>query len=149
MSGFRMMPNSRITLSVIAFFSAIMLIWLLVSLSVLKPVDLEAISPLEFTYFISVLVVYVYFWFYFFHRPRGSKVVVDGRTALSVCAFIVGFTLGYALIDYRILVPQDTSELSTGGFGIFVASTIVPVLAWLFLYIYTLRRKNAALSGRV
>ena len=139
------MPNSRIVLSVIAFLAAIMLVWLLVSMALLEPVDLETISPLKFVYFFSVLIFYVYFWIYFFRRPRGSKVVVDGRTALSICAFIVGITIGYAVIDYGILVPRNTSELSTGSFGIFVASTVLPALAWLTVFIHTRRRRSASL----
>ena len=143
------MPNSRICLSIIAFLSAIMLTWMLVSLSVVDPINFDSLGSLKSVYFICVLVSYVYFWIYFYRRPRGSKTLLDGRTALSVSAFILGAATGYALIDFGFIASRNISELATGSFAIFVGCTVLPIMTWLAVYISTLRRKNAALRSGV
>lgn len=139
------MSNSRILLSIIAFLSGVMVIWMLVSLGVLEPLNIETLSPLKLVYFISVFLMYAYFWIYFFRRPRGSKTVIDGRTALSVSAFIVGGTIGYALIELGFIVPQNTSRLLPWSFAAFVSCTILPILVWAAIYVKTLREKKVAL----
>ena len=139
------MISSRILLSIIAFLSAVMVIWMLVSLGVLEPLNIETLSPLKLAYFISVLLIYAYFWIYFFRRPRGSKTVIDGRTALSVSSFIVGGTIGYALIELGIIVPQNTSRLLPWSFAAFVSCTLFPMVLWLALYLKTLHEKRVAL----
>ena len=126
-----------------------MLIWMLVSLSVVDPINFDSLGSFKSVYFICVLVSYVYFWIYFYRRPRGSKTVVDGRTALSVSAFIVGTVTGYALIDVGFIASRNISELATGSFAIFVGCTVLPIMTWLAVYINTLRRKNAALRSGV
>jgi hypothetical protein len=139
------MPNSRILLSIIAFLSAVMVIWMLVSLGALEPLNIETLSPPKLAYFVSVFLIYAYFWVYFFRRPRGSKTVIDGRTALSVSAFIVGGISGYALIELEIIVPQNTSRLLPWSFAAFVSCTLLPILVWGAIYVKTLRDKKAAL----
>ena len=139
------MPNSRIFLSIVAFLSAIMVIWMLVSLGVLEPLNFVTLSSFKSVYFVSVFVCYVYFWVYFYRRPRGNKTVLDGRTAMSVCAFIVGGITGYALIDLGIFVPQNTTRLLPGTFAIFVSCTVLPLMIWLAAYVKTLRKRKAAL----
>ena len=141
------MLNSRVVLSVIAFLAAIMLIWLLVSLSVLRPIDFAAIGPFQFVYFVLVFVLYVYFWVYFYRRKRGSTTVVDGRTALSASAVVVGGATGYILIHLGVLVPWNAAELATGSFAVFVVLTVLPVLAWLAIFLNSQRRKAAARQG--
>ena len=141
------MLNSRTALSVIAFLAAIMLIWLLVSLSVLRPIDFAAIGAAQFIYFVLVFVFYVYFWIYFYRRKRGSKTVVDGRTALSASALVVGGATGYILIHLGVIVPWNATELATGSFAVFVALTVLPVLAWLVIFVSSQRRKAAARHG--
>jgi uncharacterized membrane protein len=126
-----------------------MLIWMLVSLSVLNPVNFDGLGSFKFVYFICVFVFYVYSWIYFYRRPRGSKTLLDGRTALSVSAFILGGATGYALIDFGFIASRNVSELATGSFAIFVGCTVLPIMAWLAVYISTLRRKNAALRSGV
>lgn len=143
--GLKSMPNSRILLSLIAFLSAVMVIWMLVSLGVLDPLQIATLSAPKLVYFVSVSLVYLYFWVYFFRRPRGSKTVVDGRTALSVSAFIVGGTIGYALIDLGIIVPQNTSRLLPWSFAIFVSCTLLPILVWGAVYAKSLRDKKEAI----
>ena len=141
------MPNSRIILSAIAFVSAIMLIWTLVSLGAIAPIELATIGPIKFAYFVLVFVFYVYYWVYFYNRPRGSKTVVDGRTALSASALIVGGTVGYALIDLGILVPWSSVERSGGNFAIFIACTILPLVAWFVIFLKSRHRRAAADQG--
>ncbi len=136
------MLNSRIFLSIIAFMSAIILIWLLVSFAVLEPIVFATISLIKLIYFTFVVVCYVYFWIYFYRRPRGSKTYVDGRTALSVSAFIVGGSTGYVLIDLGSLAPWNISEFETGSFAIFVAATVLPVMTWLVVFINSWRRRS-------
>jgi len=139
------MSNSRILLSIIAFLSAVMVIWMLVSLGVLEPLNIETLSPPKLVYFVSVFLIYAYFWAYFFRRPRGSKTVIDGRTALSVSAFIVGGITGFALIELGIIVPQNTSRLLPWSFAAFVSCTLLPILVWGAIYMKTLRDKKVAL----
>lgn len=139
-----MMPNSRISLSVVAFVSAILLVWMLVSLGALEAIEFATVSLIKLVYFIFVFVGYVYFWIYFYRRPRGSKTYVDGRAALSVSAFIVGVATGYTLIDFGFLIPLNISELAPGSFAIFVAATVLPVMAWLVVFINTRCRMNLA-----
>lgn len=138
------MPNSRISLSVVAFVSAILLVWMLVSLGALEAIEFATVSLIKLVYFIFVFVGYVYFWIYFYRRPRGSKTYVDGRAALSVSAFIVGVATGYTLIDFGFLIPLNISELAPGSFAIFVAATVLPVMAWLVVFINTRCRMNLA-----
>lgn len=139
-----MIPNTRISLSVIAFVSSIILVWMLVSLGALEPIEFATINLIKLVYFVFVFVSYVCFWIYFYRRPRGSKTYVDGRAALSVSAFIVGVATGYTLIDFGFLIPLNISELAPGSFAIFVAATVLPVMAWLVVFINTRRRMNFA-----
>jgi len=138
------MRNNRTVLSAVAFLSALMLIWILVSLAVLEPIDFETISPIEYIYFLFVLVVYIYFWIYFYSQPQGSRTFVDGRTELSVSAFFSGVATGYVFVDFGIIVPWDSSELATGSFTTFVACTVIPVMARLVFLISIRRRKSVA-----
>ena len=141
------MLNSRVILSVIAFLAAIMLVWLLVSLSVLRPIDFATIGGAQFIYFVLVFIFYVYFWVYFYRRKRGSKTVVDGRAALSASALVVGGATGYILIHLGVLVPWNAANLATGSFAVFVVLTVLPVLAWLVIFLHSQRRKAAARQG--
>jgi len=142
------MPNSRIFLSIIAFLSGFVLIWLLTSWAALEPTDVAAVSSFRLVYIASMFVLFVYFWVYFFRRPRGGKALLDGRTALSGSAFIVGVSIGYALIDFGLIATHSISEPVAGSFTIFVGCTLLPIMAWLVLYIITLFRKNAVLRSQ-
>ena len=139
------MPNSRILLSIIAFLSAVTVIWLLVSLGVLEPLNITTLSSSKVAYLVFVFLIYAYFWIYFFRRQPGSKTLVDGRTALSASAFVVGATVGYALIDLGIFVPQDAAILLPGSFAIFVGCTLLPIIVWLVIFVKTLHGKKMAL----
>jgi len=141
------MSNSRIYLSIIAFLSGFMLIWLLISLASLGSTNVVVVGSFKFVYFVSMFVLYVYFWIYFYRRPRGSKTLLDGRTALSGSAFILGGATGYAFIDFGFIASRTASELATGSFSIFVGCTVLPIMIWLAVYITTLYRKNAALRS--
>lgn len=143
--GLQLMQNSRILLSVFAFLSAVMVIWMLVSVGVLEPLNVATLSPLKFAYFAFVFACYVCFWVYFYRRPRGSRIVLDGRTALSVSAFIVGGVTGYALIELGIFTPLNTKAALPGSIAIFVACTLLPIVIWLAVYAKTLRNRKAAL----
>ncbi len=142
------MPNSRIFLSIIAFLSGFVLIWLLTSWAALGPTDVAAVGSFRLVYIASMFVLFVYFWVYFFRRPRGGKTLLDGRTALSGSAFIVGVSIGYALIDLGLIATHSISEPVAGSFTIFVGCTLLPIMAWLVLYIITLFRKNAVLRSQ-
>jgi len=142
------MPNSRIFLSIIAFLSGFVLIWLLTSWAALGPTDVAAVGSFRLVYIASMFVLFVYFWVYFFRRPRGGKTLLDGRTALSGSAFIVGVCLGYALIDFGLIATHSISAPVTGSFMIFVGCTLLPITAWLVLYTINLFRKNAVLRSQ-
>jgi hypothetical protein len=94
-----------------------------------------------------VFVFYVYYWVYFYSRPRGSVVVIDGRAALSASALIVGGTVGYALVDLRLLQPWSQAEAGQAHFPYFVTLTLLPLAAWMALFLRTLRKKR--LSRRI
>jgi hypothetical protein len=137
------MPNSRLLLSFAAFLTGIALIWMLVSLHVIERLDLGHIAWVQFVYFVIVFVFYVYYWLYFYNRPRGSKTVIDGRLALSVSALIVGGTVGYALIDLRVLVPWRPAGVGPGHFPYFIACTLSPLALWFLLFLRTRQQKRA------
>ncbi len=141
------MSNSRIFLSIIAFLSGFMLIWLLISLVALGPTNIAIVGSFKFVYFVSMFVLYVYFWIYFYRRPRGSKTLLDGRTALSGSAFIVGVATGYTFIDFGFIASRTTSEPATGSFAVFVGCTMLPIMTWLAVYIISMYRRNAALRS--
>ena len=142
------MPNSRISISILAFLSGFMLIWLLTSWIARGPTDVATVGSFQFVYTAGMFGLFVYFWIYFFRRPRGGKTFLDGRTALSGSAFIVGVSGGYAFIDSGLIASRSISEPVAGNFAIFVGCTLLPIMAWLVLYIITLFRKNAALRSQ-
>ena len=87
-----------------------------------------------------------YFWIYFFRRPRGSgKSLLDGRTALSASAFIVGVATGYAFIVFGLIASRNASDPAAGSFSVFVGCTLLPIGIWLAVYAVSLHRRNAAL----
>jgi uncharacterized membrane protein len=122
-----------------------MVIWMLVSVGVLEPLNFATLSPLKIAYFAFVFACYVCFWVYFYRRPRGSEIVLDGRNALSISAFIVGSVTGYTLVDLGIFAPVNTKAVLPGPFVIFVACTLLPIVIWLAIYAKTLRNRKAAL----
>ncbi len=141
------MPNSRICLSILAFLVGFGLIWLLTSWAALGSTDVAAVGSFRFVYIASMFALFVYFWVYFFRRPRGGKTLLDGRVALSGSAFIVGVSLGYALIDFGLIATHSISEPVAGGLAIFVGCTMLPIMTWLAVYINSMYRKNAALRS--
>ena len=142
------MPNTRVCISMAGFLSGFMLIWLLITWVGLGPANGVTASPLRVVYFLFMFALFGYFWIYFFRRPRGDKTLLDGRTALSGCAFIVGVTTGYALIEFGIVATRAASEHSAGGFAIFVGCTLLPILIWLVVSINSLHRRNTALRSQ-
>ena len=138
------MLNSRIVLSVIAFFAGLMLVVALVTLGVIDPLGFVALSFAFKIYFIAVYTGYVYFWFFFFRRRRGSKTVVDGRTALSVCGLIVGGCSGYVLVDTGFIAPTRFSPETTSGSLFLIVATILPFLIWFAVFAHSRRRMKAA-----
>ena len=143
------MPNSRISISIAAVLSGFMLIWLLISWSALGPTDVATVGSFKFVYFVSTFVLFVYFWIYFYRRPRGGKTLLDGRTALSGSAFIVGVATGYAFIDLGFIASRNSPEPAAGSFAAFVGWTMLPIMTWLAVYIISMYRKNAALRSEV
>ncbi len=144
------MPNSRICISIVAFLSGFMLIWLLISWAALGPTNVATVGSFRFVYFACMFVLFVYFWIYFYRRPRGGKTLLDGRIALGGSAFIVGVATGYAFTNFGLIAPRNTSETATGSFAIFVGCTLLPIMTWLAVYIismYRLYRRNAALQS--
>lgn len=141
------MANSRIYLSIIALLSGFMLVYLLFSLAGLGPANVATAGSFKFVYSVGIVVLYGYFWIFFFRRQRASRTLLDGRAALSGSAFILGGAIGYVGIDLGVIASPHTSEFATGNFAIFVGYTMLPILAWLVIYIATLRRKNAALRA--
>jgi len=142
------MPNSRICVSIAAFLSGFMLIWLLISSTALGSTNVPHVGSFRFVYLVAMFMFFVYFWIYFYRRPRGSgKSLLDGRTALSGSAFIVGVATGYAFIVFGLIASRNTSEPATGSFAVFVGCTVLPIVIWLAVYIISLCRKNAALRS--
>ena len=142
------MPNSRICISIAAFLSGFMLIWLLISSAALGPTAVPPVGSFRFVYLVSMFIFFGYFWIYFYRRPRGGgKSLLDGRTALSGSAFIVGVATGYAFIVFGFITSHNTSEPATGSFTVFVGCTMLPIMTWLAVYIISLYRKNAALRS--
>lgn len=141
------MPNSRICISIMAFLSGFMMIWLLISWTALGPANVTTVGSFRLVYFACVFFVFVYFWIYFFRRPRGSKTLLDGRTALSGSAFIVGVAIGYGCIELGLIASRTTAEAAAGGFAVFVGLTMLPIVAWLALYTVTMFRRKAALRS--
>lgn len=139
------MPNSRICISILAFVSGFMMIWLLISWAALMPANVATVGSFRFVYCVSVFVLFAFFWTYFFRRPRGGRTLLDGRTALSGSAFIMGATTGYAFIEVGTVAAPAASNLATGGFATFVGLTMLPIMAWVALYTITLYRRKAAL----
>jgi hypothetical protein len=109
------MPNSRICISIMAFLSGFMMIWLLNSGMALEPTSVTYVGSFRSVYFICMFALFAYFWIYFYRRPRGGRTLLDGRTALSGSALIVGAATGYAFIEFGLI-----SSRSGGSFGIFV-----------------------------
>ena len=134
-------------MSILAFLAGFVLIWLLTSWAALWPTDVAAVGSSRFVYIASMFVLFVYFWVYFFRRPRGGKTLLDGRAALSGSAFIVGVSLGYALIDFGLIATHSISEPVAGSFAIFVGCTMLPIMTWVAAYTISLYRKNAALRS--
>ena len=138
------MANSRICISILAFMSGFMMIWLLNSGMAMEPANARYVGSFEQLYFSCILAFFAFFWIYFYRRPRGSKTLLDGRTALSGSAFMVGAAIGYAFIAFGLI-----SYRTGGTFGILVGYTILPIMAWLAIYIACLFRRHAALKGKV
>lgn len=141
------MPSSRICISILAFVSGFMMIWLLISWAAMMPANVATVGTFRFVYCGSVFVLFAFFWTYFFRRPRGSRTILDGRTALSGSAFIMGAATGYAFIEFGVVAAPAASNLATGGFATFVSLTMLPIMAWLALYTITLFRRKTALRG--
>jgi len=141
------MPNSRISISIVAFLSGFMMIWLLISWTTLGSAHVATVGSLRFVYFVCMFALFGYFWIYFFRRPRGGKTLLDGRFALSASACIVGVATGYAFIDLGLIASRNTSELAAGNFAVFVGCTLLPILAWLTVQIISMYRRNAALRS--
>ena len=140
------MPNSRISVSIAAFLSGFMLIWLLISSAAQGPTNVPPVGSFRFVYLVTMFIFFGYFWLYFYRRPRGGgKSFLDGRTALSGSAFIVGVATGYAFIAFGLIASHNAAEPATGSFAVFVACTLLPIVTWLAVYIVSLYRKNAAL----
>jgi hypothetical protein len=146
-SGIEPMPNSRVCISIAGFSSGFMLIWLLISWTGLGPADASAAGSFRVAYLLAMLVLFSCFWVYFFRRPRGGKTLLDGRTALSGSAFIVGVATGYAFIELELIVSRTVSGHSAGGFAIFIGCTLVPIMAWLVVAINSLYQRSAALRS--
>jgi len=136
------MPNCRLLLSLAAFLAGVALIWALMSLQVIGRLDLVHIHWVEFVYFVVVFVFYVYYWVYFYNRPAGSRTLIDVRVAVSVSALIVGSTVGYALIDLRVLVPWHPAGVGQGHFPYFIACTLAPLALWFALFLRSLLYKR-------
>ncbi|MDX1576340.1 MAG: hypothetical protein R3285_09105, partial [Kiloniellales bacterium] len=102
-----------------------MLIWLLISWTGLGPTDASAFGSFRLAYLLGMLVLFSCFWVYFFRRPRGGKTLLDGRTALSGSAFIVGVATGYASIELDLIASRAVSGHAAGSFAIFVGCTLV------------------------
>lgn len=141
------MPDSRICISIMAFLSGFMMIWLLISWTALGPANIATVGSFRFAYYICMFVLFAYFWIYFYRRPRGGKTLLDGRTALSGSAFIVGVATGYAFIEFGFIVAPTASGPATGGFATFVGLTILPITTWLAIYTITLYRRKTALRS--
>ncbi len=141
------MPNSRVSISIAGFLSGFMLIWLLISWMALGPSDASAFGSLRLAYWLGMLVLFSFFWVYFFRRPRGGKALLDGRSALSGCAFIVGVAAGYAAIELGLIAARPASGQSASGFAVFVGCTLLPIMAWLVVAINSLYRRSAALKS--
>lgn len=136
------MANSRICISVLAFLSGFLMIWLLNSSMALKPTSSTHIGSPEFLYLACMLVLFSYFWVYFYRRPRGGRIFLDGRTALSGSALMVGAAVGYAFIEFGLI-----SSRTGGTFGILVGYTILPITAWLAVYMISMYRRHVALRS--
>ena len=136
------MPNSRILISIMAFLSGFMMIWLLNSWQTLGPTSVTNVGSFRFVYFVCMFVLFVYFWIYFYRRPRGGRTLLDGRTALSGSALIVGVATGYAFIEFGLIASR-----TGGSFAIFVGCTLLPILGWLAVYIISMYRRYAALRS--
>ena len=142
------MPNSRITISIAAFLSGFMLIWLLISSAAQGATSMPQVGTFRFVYLASMFIFFGYFWVYFFRRPRGSgKALLDGRTALSGSAFIVGVATGYAFILFGLIASGRVLEPVTGTFAVFVGCTLLPIMVWLVIFTISLYRKNTALRS--
>jgi hypothetical protein len=146
-SGFLPMPNSRVCISIAGFLSGFMLIWLLISWTGLGPTEADAVGTFRIAYLLVVFALFGCFWVYFFRRPRGGKTLLDGRTALSGAAFIVGVATGYAFIELGLIASRTVSGNSASSFAIFVGCTFVPIMAWLVVAINSLYRRSAALRS--
>ena len=147
-SGPRLMPNSRVSISILAFVSGFMLIWLLTFWAASQSTDVASAGPFRLLYIAFMFSFFAFFWIYFFRRPRGDKTFLDGRTALSGSAFIVGASAGYASIDFGLLASHNDSAPVAGNFMSLVGCTLLPIMAWLVLCIITLVRRKAILRSQ-
>ena len=143
------MPNSRVCISIAGFLSGFMLIWLLIVSTAPGSTPVPQVGSFRFVYLAGMFVFFGYFWIYFFRRPRGSgKALLDGRTALSGSAFIVGVATGYAFVVFGLIASGSASEPVTGTFAVFVGCTLLPIMVWLAVFIISLCRKHAALRSQ-
>ena len=136
------MANSRTCISVLALLSGFMMIALLNAGMAMEPTSVSYVSSYRYLYLICTLVLFAYFWVYFYRRPRGGRTLLDGRTALSGSALMVGAGIGYGFIEFGLF-----SSPTGGTFGIFVGYTILPIAAWLAVYITCMYRRHAALRS--
>ena len=60
---------------------------------------------------------------------------------------IVGGTVGYALIDLGVLVPWRPTQGGDANFAAFIACTLVPLAAWVYVFLRSYQQKLAARRG--
>ncbi len=127
------MLNSRIWLSMSAFVFGAMAAWGLTSFGLVTMIDLTL--PLAgWLVFGAIFAVPIVSWLYFFFRPRGVKVIVGSRGALSVSAFTVGSMLSFLLMFLHIISPFSFVYQSPASFGMFVICLIVPFAFWVIVF---------------
>ncbi len=139
------MLNSRIWLSMSALVFGAMAAWGLVSFGVVTMIDFSV--PLAgWVSFGVIFAVPVAAWLYFFFRPRGVRVIVGSRGALSVSAFTVGSMLSFLLMFLRIISPFSFAHQSPASFGMFFVCLLVPFVFWVL--IFHAHRGREVLRGR-
>jgi hypothetical protein len=126
-----------------AFLSGFMMIWLINSWLALGPTSVTTAGSFRFAYFALVFGLFAFFWIYFFRRPHGGRALIDGRTALSGSALIVGVATGYAFIEFGLIASHVG-----GSFAVFVGCTMLPILAWLAVYLISMFRRHAVLKSQ-
>ena len=128
------MWSSRVWLSITALLSAVMIVWTLVSVKVLSPVNFGAAGSWElFAYGVGFLIPAL-FWLHIFFRPRGQSVIIGGRFALSVGAFLVGAEAAMVLLYFKAITPLPLSKLPTWEFALFVVCIALSVLIWPIIF---------------